>query len=262
MSGQSNSHVPLKAVAPGDQSVPLTPSIVKQLIELIQNDHLRLGSRLPPERELARILGVSRPSVRQAVKALEAMGIIVCRVGSGNFITNDVSASRLLAGPIRFAVKASKISQKDLFEMRRMVEVQIVGLAATRARAEHLAVMRREVGEMAKSRGEFRLMAQADLRFHLAVLRACGNDVFQLLYEPIYHLLWEDLAERMPRFDPELVVGEHRAIYEAIAARNRAGAMKLTLKHFQVGYKNFFSNRSAMERAGEDARGGSHAKRG
>src|SRR5579875_3563360 len=85
MSGRTIETVRLRRVTPPSDVATLTPTIIKQLLDLIQSGQLRLGSRLPPERELALSLGVSRPSVRQAVKALEAMGIIVCRVGSGNF---------------------------------------------------------------------------------------------------------------------------------------------------------------------------------
>jgi GntR family transcriptional repressor for pyruvate dehydrogenase complex len=244
MSGRTIETVRLRRVTPPGDVATLTPTIIKQLLDLIQSGQLRLGSRLPPERELALALGVSRPSVRQAVKALEAMGIIVCRVGSGNFITSDVSASRLLSGPIRFAVKANHVSREDLYEMRRLMEVQITGLAAERAKAQHLAAIRHSVEEMERAKTDFRLLAQWDLRFHLAILRACGNDVFQMLYEPIYHLLWEDLAERMNKFDPEFVVREHWAIYEAIAARRRVEAMKITLKHLQIGYRKVLSRKS------------------
>ena len=248
MSGRTSPVSQLKPVAAASELATLTPNIVKQLVELIQKGHLQLGSRLPPERQLAQMLGVSRPSVRQAVKALEAMGIIVCRAGSGNFITSDVSASRLLAGPIRFAVSANRISRKDLFEMRHITEVQVTGLAAERAKAADLAAMRYELDEMEKQRGDYRAIAQCDLRFHLAVLRACGNDVFGLLYEPIYYLLWEDLAERMRLFDLDFVIKEHWEIYDAIAARRRAEAMELTLKHLEIGYQTFFSDRDTQEK--------------
>ena len=256
MTGQTSRKNQLKPVAPANGAATLTPSIIKQLLDLIHAGQLHLGSRLPPERELAQILQVSRPSVRQAVKALEAMGIVICRIGSGNFITSDVSASRLLDGPIRFAVKANHISRRDLFEMRRVTEVQVTGLAAMRAKAEHLAAIRREVEGMEGAQSDFRLMAQCDLRFHLAILRACGNDVFQMLYEPIYHLLWEDLAERMPRFDPEFVAREHRAIYQAIAGRHREDAMKATLKHLEIGYRSFFGQGTARAKPDEALRTG------
>jgi GntR family transcriptional repressor for pyruvate dehydrogenase complex len=247
MTGSTNVDIPLRSIETGGPAT-LTAHIVKQLADLIQDGRLPLGSRLPPERRLARTLGVSRPSLRQAIKALEAMGMVICRVGSGNYITSDVSASRLLFGPIRFAVQANKISRTQLYEMRQIVEVQIAGLAASRATAEQVAAIRRELEALEQARGDFRRMAQCDYRFHLAVLRACGNDIFQLLYEPVYQLLWEDLTERMHLFDPDHVVRLHRAIYTAIEGKDKTGAMEAMRKHLEIGYQRFFAGAARARR--------------
>src|SRR5690349_24674304 len=95
-------------------SEALTPTIVKQVRDLIQTGDLPLGSKLPPERELAQRLSVSRASLRQAMKALESMGLIVARVGVGNFVREEMGG--VLAEPMQFAIRINNISGTKLFE--------------------------------------------------------------------------------------------------------------------------------------------------
>jgi GntR family transcriptional repressor for pyruvate dehydrogenase complex len=214
-----------------------TGALVKRIIELVQSGQLPLGSRLPAERRLAEMLQVSRPSVRQALKALEAMGIVVCRVGDGNFITSKASAANLLTEPIQFAIRANHISRRQLLEMREVMEVQLAGIAAARATEEAIAQIRRELEEMERVRANPRLLADQDYRFHLAIVRAAGNPVFELLFEPVSGLIWEDLADRMHLFNPDYTVDLHRQILAAIEGRDPARTMTLMKEHLEIGYQ-------------------------
>ena len=214
-----------------------TGALVKRIIELVQSGQLPLGSRLPAERRLADLLQVSRPSIRQAIKALEAMGIVVCRVGDGNFITSKASASNLLTEPIQFAIRANRISPRQLFEMREVMEVHVAGIAAARATAEAIAGIRHELEEMARVRANPRLLADQDYRFHLAIVRAAGNPVFELLFEPVSALIWEDLADRMHLVNPDYTVDLHRQILQAIESRDPARTMAIMKEHLEIGYQ-------------------------
>ena len=214
-----------------------TGALVKRIIELVQSGELPLGSRLPAERRLAEMLQVSRPSVRQAIKALEAMGIVVCRVGDGNFITSRPSAASLLTDPMQFAIRANKISRQQLLETREVIEVQVVGLAAARATEEGLAAIRRAFEEMGRVRTNPRLLAEADNAFHLAIVRACGNPIFGLLFEPLSGLIWEDLADRMHLFDPDFTVALHRKILAGIESRDPVAAMAAMKEHLEIGFE-------------------------
>lgn len=229
-----------------------TGALVRQIAELVQSGRLPLGSRLPAERRLAEMLRVSRPSIRQAIKALEAMGIVVCRVGDGNFITSKVTAANLLTEPMQFAIRANNISRKQLFEIREVIEVQVAGLTAVRADEQALAAIRFQLEEMERHRANPRMLAEKDYRFHSAIVRGCGNPIFELMLEPVSSLIWEDLADRMHLFDPDYTVELHKKIYQAIENRDAAAAVTAMKDHLVIGYET-------VARV-EEARPGSRAK--
>ncbi len=226
-----------------------TPSIVKQVRDLIQSGELPLGSKLPPERELAQRLNVSRASVRQAVKALESMGLVVSRVGVGNFVRDEMDGSNLLSEPMQFAIKMNNISGTKLFEMRRLLEVQVVGMTAARATAEGIGAIEAELHKMERHRDNPREMATCDYRFHLEIIRACGNEIFELIYAPISKILWEDLRDRMHLFDPSRTIALHEGILRAIQQRDAEGAMQAMEDHLQIGYSVFFGEAAKTQGA-------------
>ncbi len=237
MTGKANGGIEAVTLLDGLERGVNTGALVKRIIELVQSGRLPLSSRLPAERRLAEMLQVSRPSIRQAIKALEAMGIVVCRVGDGNFITSKASAANLLTEPIQFAIRANKISPRQLFETREVIEVQVSGLTATRATPEGIAAIRLELEEMDRARSNPRLLAEKDYRFHLAIVRACGNPIFELLFEPVSALIWKDLADRMHLFDPDYTVDLHRQILRAIESRDSARTMAIMKEHLEIGYQ-------------------------
>lgn len=239
MTGEASRFFSDPSILQGSGNV--TTALAKRITDLVQNGQLPLGSKLPPERQLAQILKVSRPSVRQAVKALEALGVVVCRVGSGNYITSDASAASLLTRPMQFAIRTNEISRAQLFEMRRLIETHTAGLAAQRASAEDCDEIQRELQALEQAQGNPRRMADCDYRFHAAILRACGNPIFSLLYEPVSRLIWEDLADRMHLFDASYTVRMHRVILQAIKNKDAETAMDSMRKHLDVGYQAVLS---------------------
>jgi GntR family transcriptional regulator, transcriptional repressor for pyruvate dehydrogenase complex len=232
----------------------LTGALVQRIQEMIHEGQLAIGEKLPPERQLADDLGVSRPSVRQAIKSLESMGIVVARVGVGNFVNPDLSPENLLHGPMQFAIRLSNISRRQLYEMRQIVEVQVVGLAAERATDEQIAAVGEALDDMRNQSGEARAMAGCDHRFHMAILTSSGNDIFRMIFEPISKLLWEDLADRMQLFDPARIVDLHRDIYDALRRRDREGAMLAMRTHLDIGYDTFFGKAEAGKASAKRSR--------
>ncbi len=237
MTGKTNNDLEALELLDGLERGVNTGALVKRVLQLVQCGKLPLGSRLPAERRLAEMLKVSRPSIRQALKGLEAMGIVVCRVGDGNFITSKASAANLLTEPMQFAIRANKISRRQLFEMREVIEVHVAALTAVRADAEALAAIRHELEEMERHRANPRLLAEKDYRFHSAIVRGCGNPIFELLFEPVSALIWEDLADRMHLFDPDYTVELHRNIFRAIESRDVVRTMTLMKEHLEIGYE-------------------------
>src|SRR5580704_4483760 len=114
-----------------DTATGLVEQVFSRILELVRTGNLRPGDRLPPERELIEIFGISRPSLREALRALSILGVIESRHGGGAFVT-DLEARTLLA-PLDFYLSLSQSNLDDAFECRRIVEVEIVRKAALKA---------------------------------------------------------------------------------------------------------------------------------
>src|SRR5580704_2370090 len=156
----------------------LTHTLIAGLKEMIVSGELQPGSRLPPERELAKQFRVNRASVRQALKALEVMGIVHQRVGDGTYLTQD--ASTTLRVPLDFLILVDGISFQELFEARLIVEPELAARAALRRSLEDLAEME-SAGAVMKANPDIdaQELAKQDLRFHESVWHASGNRVCQ-----------------------------------------------------------------------------------
>ena len=111
--------------------VDLTEEVVRRFKWLLAEGKLKPGGRLPPERELATLLGISRPSLRHGLKALELLGAIESRRRHGTFVSD--SAGKVLEEPLAFLVLLNATTFEELYEVRRTVEVELAALASTRA---------------------------------------------------------------------------------------------------------------------------------
>src|ERR1700761_3549496 len=133
------------------ESLPIrNESVTEQLVRQIKDWALRglvkPGGRLPPERELAAALNVSRSALRQALKALQVMGLLDVKQGSGNYLSE--SADRILREPIDLLMPLRGISFAELFEARRSIEAEAAARAATRASEADIEKMRYELEQM------------------------------------------------------------------------------------------------------------------
>jgi GntR family transcriptional regulator, transcriptional repressor for pyruvate dehydrogenase complex len=220
----------------------ITPNLVRQLREMIQSGELPLGSKLLPERELAQKLKVSRSSLRQALKALESMGVLSSRMGMGTFVRTDMDSGSLLSDPMEFVVRTNQISRTKLIEARQFLDVEVVGLTAERGTRESITLIGHQLERMRSASGNPHSMAEADHGFHLAIIRGCQNEVFELIYSPISKFLWEDLSERMHRFDPAETIRLHELIFNAIENRDVEGARQAMKHHLEIGYNTYQTN--------------------
>src|SRR5205809_1237393 len=106
------------------KKIDLTEEVIKKMKALLESGELRAGSRLPPERELAEMLGISRPSLRTALKALSVMGIIRAKPGAGTYIAD--SSPEIFSEPMEFMTLIHKTETAELFEARRIIEAGLV----------------------------------------------------------------------------------------------------------------------------------------
>jgi DNA-binding FadR family transcriptional regulator len=218
--------VPIQAI----DSDRLYRKIARQLSGLISAGEFTPGQRLPPERELARQLGVSRPSVREALIALEIEGKVEVRVGAGVFVAQH---------PVAPAVAADAPEEGEgpfeLIRARSMVEGETAALAAraaTDAEVAAIAAAVEALGRLAGSPGT----DAADREFHLTVARGAHNGpllaVVELLWDRGRGAVWKQMEKHFET--PELraaTLRDHRAVLEAIRGRSAVAARKAMRAH-------------------------------
>jgi GntR family transcriptional repressor for pyruvate dehydrogenase complex len=193
--------------------------VVKQLTSLLTGGDLAPGSRLPPERQLAESLGVGRSAVREALAALEILGIVSVRPGSGTYMRD--SMSELLPTALSWGLMLSASHTEQLIELRGGLEAQAAELAAQRIDEAGIEKLRRHVETMSENIDDFEKFIEADVRFHLQIATSSGNEVLRDLLQSVRSLLrlWVERGLRNAGQAQE-AYREHVAVFEAIAARD------------------------------------------
>lgn len=206
------------------------PDLIAQRIRsLILEQHLGLGERLPPERELADQFGVSRSSIREGIKLLAAQGLVEIHSGDGTYVSSDLTTSVLQ--PISWAISLSDADYSEFVEVRMILEPAIAALAAMRASDEDKAQMLETIQNLEASIGDTAKVVEADMDFHLVLARSVGN---QVIFETMVGLqrLIRPLMSQIP-LDLDFqnkALQEHREIYEAILDGDATAARKLMAK--------------------------------
>ena len=229
----------LKRAASPQDSVPqearLYRVVADRIQELIRNEHIAPGARLPSERDLATKLSVSRASLREALIALELGGVIEVRGGSGVYVSElpDPDSDLPEAGPGPFEVLSA----------RRLIESEIAAIAARVATDAAVDAILKAVVEMEKNHSIYDSNEQADRNFHLAIARATGNSALVGALDYLWDQrgrLWHKLKEHFQTEElRQETLKDHRRILEAIAAHDPAGARKAMRAHLERVTRTF-----------------------
>jgi GntR family transcriptional repressor for pyruvate dehydrogenase complex len=213
----------------------LTHTIVAGLRDMIMDGKLHPGSKLPPERELARQFGVNRASVRQALKALDVMGIVHQRVGDGTYLTHD--ASTTLRAPLDFLILVDGVSIQELFEARRIVEPELAARAAKRRSEKDLEALRSALESMriALENADIDELAENDLRFHEIIWQASGNRVCQRMFSSLQRIMCQSLRVTTSLRDDGTPLSAHESMYYAIQEGDSIKARQLMTDHLAQG---------------------------
>jgi GntR family transcriptional repressor for pyruvate dehydrogenase complex len=216
------------------QPTRVSDSAVDQILNLIAEGHLKPGDRLPSERELVRQLEVSRASVREALRALEARDVIEVKPGSGSFVRGSGQDE---AGPNWVPwLLAHRHEIMQLVELREALETRAAYLAATRASQKQIEAMKNAIDRMSEAieNGDPDLTVQADKAFHESVAKACGNELMAYLLNSANEALADPRSAILSlpgRATKSLA--EHRLIWQAIANRNPKQAETAVLHHIE-----------------------------
>lgn len=207
--------------------------VVEHVRRLIEQGQLHPGDRLPPERDLAVEMGVSRPSLRSGLQQLGAMGVVVPRQGAGTFVSDG--PPKLENGSLRFLAALHGFTRDDMFEARRVMEVGSSGLAAERASPEQLSVMAEEVAGMFASLDDPQAFLLHDIQFHRAVAAGSGNPVLATLIDTVAGMVYETRRLTVERArDLRQSAEMHRRIYRAVKARDAELARREMSEHLDL----------------------------
>jgi len=218
---------------PVTQPGHISDRIERQIVELLAAEQLRPGDRLPSERELATLLGVSRPSLREAVKSLEAHGRLNVRHGQGVFVALPQSQTNL-----RAALHEQEVTLAELFAMREVLEVPATGWAASATDEQALTAAREALEELAVAESaspiDFKDLQRLDSAFHMHVVMAAGN---RFLRQTLSVL--QDMMEA--GMETTLVIPgrlarsriEHAAILAALTEGNERKARAAASRHIR-----------------------------
>ena len=212
--------------------IDLTDEVVRRFKLLLEQGKIQPGSRLPPERELATILGISRPSLRHGLKALELMGTIESKRRHGTFVSK--SAGKVLENPLDFVILLSDITFDKVFEVRKIIEMELAALAAERAHKSELQTIEACLAQQRTKFDSPEEWLNADISFHNAIAQAAHNILFSLFLEGIRRLVVENMRASLQLATEERLLKtyhEHSAIVKSLQSRDEAGARQAMSRH-------------------------------
>lgn len=203
--------------------------VAESLLALIGERRLRPGDAVPTERELTGVYRVGRSSIREALRVLESKGVIEQGPRGGFVVADSVTP---LNRSLQLLLTLEEASLRELFEVRRMLELEVAALAATHRNRRHLARLARAIEEMVDGLSDEDRYITADVRFHLVLAEASGNRLVQHVMLAIRELLRRALATiyHIPA-SAEQSIEQHREILRAVEAKDAAAARAAMRDH-------------------------------
>ncbi len=216
-----------------DPNTHRTMQVVNHIRSMIENGTLQPGDKIPPEREFARSLKISRASLRTGIGYLAAMGVMKIRHGVGTFVADGPpefgKASLSLIGALH------GFQSWQMFEARIILESHLAALAADRGKAEHHTALAEEVAEMFAAMNNPPDYLIHDLTFHRVISQASGNPILAAIIETITSALYDSRRKTVERSTDLRESAEmHRKIYRAIRAHNAKEAHNLMEQHLRM----------------------------
>jgi DNA-binding FadR family transcriptional regulator len=232
--------MPLHTVAPQR----LYRQIAEQLRQLMASGEFALGSRLPAERDLALQLGVSRPSVREALIALEVEGMIEVRTGSGIYVRQNTAAKSTASTAELDDNTPANWGPLEVMSARILVEAEVAALAAANAQKGDLKAIKSGLQQMKLEAARDEVPRQGDEAFHEAIAQACGNSVLLDTVQRYWMARNGPLFERLGDYFEHPVswqtaIAEHQEVMHAIEARDSSAARKAMQKHLKQAHKRY-----------------------
>lgn len=208
----------------------VTNRLLAAFSNLIAQGVLAPGTRLPPERDLAVRFGVSRPSLRHALKALEHMGVLSQRVGDGTYLRE--SCGEILTRPLELLIVLDNITAGELLDTRLIVEPELAARAAERATSADLETIDQTLLDMRGQRG-VRKLTELDIAFHEAIFVASQNRLSQRIFPIIQRAMLTSITMTSKLASANHTLGFHKPIYQAIYRREPEEARQKMMEHLR-----------------------------
>ncbi len=207
--------------------------VIEQIKGMIADGTLKKGDKLPSERELVEQLQVSRTSIREALRAMEIIGLIECKQGGGNFVREDFKNN--LFEPLSIMFMLEKGNPMEIIEVRRIIEVETAALAAERITQEELDSLEKIVEQLKQSMNEDDAV-KIDKRFHYEIAQASKNKLIITLLNAISSLIDAYIKDARMKILLEeenrtLLSSQHEKVYLALKRHDIAGAVTAMRQH-------------------------------
>ncbi|MCR8745278.1 FadR/GntR family transcriptional regulator [Romboutsia lituseburensis] len=219
--------------------------VIEQIQESILSGELKKGDKLPSERELSDRMRVSRTSIREALRVLETMGVVESRQGEGNFICTNIEKS--LIEPLSMIFKLNDGTWQNVLELREMLELQTVKIAAIRSTKEDCIELKAIVDGMKKETQQSsnkKEIVRLDQKFHKKLVSMSKNYLIESLFvtsSKLFEGFIKDAREKIiaTSWTKEVLVDKHDAIYEAISSKNPDEAYNKMKEHMDIIRKSY-----------------------
>ncbi|HEY8804550.1 MAG TPA: FadR/GntR family transcriptional regulator [Clostridium sp.] len=215
--------------------------VIDQIRSMIDKGTLKKGDRLPSERNLVEQLEVSRASIREALRALEVIGLIECRQGEGSYIKASFQDNLFEPLSIMFMLEGS--NQEEIWELRKILEVEAAGLAAKRITSGQLKELREITERFMNSEGEEEaITAEIDKEFHYKIAECSGNVLIFNILRTVAILVDHFIKDArklilMHQGNKEILFSQHNEIYLSIEKHGSADARQAMRIHLDFANK-------------------------
>lgn len=243
-----------RAFKPLTRPAPLHHSVQEAIRAYILDNDLRAGDALPPETDLARQLGISRNSVREAVKALESLGILEARRGSGLYVA-EFSFDPLLDN-LAFGMRFDLRELAELLEVRRVLETGLIGTAIQTMPESTMDSLWQTVQRMSERVAEEESFADEDRQFHQILFEPLGNRTLLKLLD-IFWRTYQEAARTTDMRNPDLqgTYRDHAAIYEAVRERDIEAARLALDRHYAGLVQRLARIQAGLQQDGQEPGG-------
>ena len=227
---------------------PLHEQIADEIQKMITTKRIQPGEKLPAERSLATILGVSRPTVREAMRLMQHRGLVTRKQGGGTYLIQ--MSSEAVAESLARYFWIKECTYEDLMQVRRVLEPEAAALAAESATPEDIEFLEAKLNDLDQGfdTGDPHKLASSDSEFHMAIAETSGNDLLSAIVAGIDHLVRRSNQLNSAEIFDKPTKDSHRPISQAIKNGNPEQAREAALAHIRLS-RDVFQRTSLKRKA-------------